>query len=257
MINFRDGLFRIWYWYVSTVDKNAEVLFMNYGYSGADEKIDLDPKDEINRYSIQLYHLLANAVPLQNKDLVEIGCGRGGGLAYVTNRFSPASAVGIDLNQRAVNFSNKHYRIPNLFFKQGDAQQLPLLNSSCDVLINVESSHRYPDMDLFLSEVVRILRPGGNFLFTDFRYNHEMSALENSLKNSGLEIVKEEDITSNVVNSLKLDDSRRRNLVERLVPSFLKKIALNFAGAVGSETYNQFENRDYIYMNYILRKPGN
>lgn len=56
------------------------------------------------------------------------------------------------------------------------------------------------------------------------------------------------------MEALDLDDQRRRNLVYKLTPKFLHKIALNFAGAVGSPTYNQFAKRDYIYYTYILKK---
>ena len=102
-INFRDWLFRIWYWYISNIDKNAEVLFMNFGYSSPDQNVDLDPKDEPNRYSIQLYHQLATAVDLKDKSLLEIGSGRGGGLSYVASNFPLKSAMGVDLNGHCFN----------------------------------------------------------------------------------------------------------------------------------------------------------
>ena len=46
----RNLFFKIWYWYISTVDKNAEIIFMNFGYSHPDMKIDLDENDEKFRY---------------------------------------------------------------------------------------------------------------------------------------------------------------------------------------------------------------
>jgi SAM-dependent methyltransferase len=252
--NLRGKLFRIWYWYVNRADKNAEVLFMNYGYSDPLQKIELDSKDEPNRYSIQLYHHLASHVDLKNKDILEIGCGRGGGLSYVTKNFAPAKAMGIDLDERAVTFCNRYYKIPGLNFKQGDAQNLPLDSNSCDVLLNVESSHRYPEMDSFLSEVVRILRPGGYFLLTDFRFDWEMDLMQRELNACGLKLIKEQLITGEVVAALDADDGRRRELIRKIVPRFLHKIALNFAGTVGSETYNHFVSRKYIYFTYIFQK---
>lgn len=253
MGSFREWIFRTWYWYVNSVDKKGEILFMNYGYSNGAE-INLDMADSANRYSIQLYHLLAGAVELNQKQILEVGSGRGGGLAYVNRRFKPLSATGMDLDNGAVLFSNKFHGSPGLSFVQGDAQQIPLESDAYDVVLNVESSHRYPDMKLFLSEVHRVLQPGGHFLFTDFRYDHEIPELQEQLKNSGMEIIKEEDITMHVVKALDLDDSRRRKLVKKLAPRMLQKVALNFAGAIGSPTYNQFLNREYVYMNYVLRK---
>ena len=251
---FRDWLFRVWYWYVNKIDKNAEILFMNFGYTDTNTAITLETHDECNRYSIQLYHYLASAIDLRNKDITEIGCGRGGGLEYITKCFSPASAKGIDLDKRAIAFCNRHYTLKGLSFLQGDAQKIPLGNNSVNVIINVESSHRYPDMVGFLREVYRILRPDGYFLFTDFRYDFEMPFLQKELHSCGLSLLKEEFITQQVVAALESDDGRRRKLVDKLTPRFLHKTALNFAGTIGSETYNRFVTRKYLYFNYILQK---
>jgi len=251
---FRENLFRIWYWYVNKVDKNAEILFMNYGYADKDKNIDLDKQNESNRYSIQLYDLLAKGTEIKDKDIVEVGCGRGGGLSYISNSFNPATAKGIDLDKRAVTFCNRYYDQHGLSFLQGDAQNLSLKNNTCDVIINVESSHRYQNMKAFLNEVFRVLRPGGHFLFTDFRYDYEIEDMKKELESSGLTVVKEEFITKEVVAALELDDERRRRLVKKLAPKFLHKVALDFAGTVGSETYNQFASGKYVYFNYILKK---
>ena len=252
--NFRESLFRIWYWYVNKLDKNAEILFMNYGYSDKDQEVPLDEQNEPNRYSIQLYHHLASATDIKNKDIVEIGCGRGGGISYITKNFSPASAKGIDLDKQAISFCNRYYSLNGLSFLQGDAQNLSLENNTCDVVINVESSHRYPDMSAFLGEVSRILRPKGYFLFTDFRYDYEIEDLRKELELSGMSVLNERFINEEVVAALELDDERKRKLVKRLTPKVLHKIALNFAGAIGSETYNQFASRKYVYFSYVLKK---
>lgn len=53
----KNLFFRFWYRYLSSIDKNAEVIFMNYGYSEDGHKIKLDETDEKNRYSIQLFSI--------------------------------------------------------------------------------------------------------------------------------------------------------------------------------------------------------
>jgi len=252
--NLREIMYRVWYRFVNNADKNAEILFMNYGYSDKNNEVPMDEQNEPNRYSIQLYHHLTSETEIKNKDIVEIGCGRGGGLSYITENFSPASAMGVDLDTLAVSFCNKHYSLNGLSFLNGNAQNLSLENNICDVVINVESSHRYPDMLSFLKEVKRILRPKGYFLFTDFRFYHEMETVKKQLEMSGMSVLKEKIINKEVVAALALDDERRRNLVKKLVPRILHKIALNFAGAIGSETYNHFVSRKYVYFSYVLQK---
>ena len=252
--NVREKLFRIWYWYVNKVDKQGEILFMNYGYCDKDQEVSLDEQNESDRYSIQLYHHLTISTEIANKDIVEIGCGRGGGLAYITRNFSPASAKGVDLDKQAISFCNSNYSLDGLSFLQSDAENLSLDSLSCDVVINVESSHRYPNMKLFLKEVSRILRPGGYFLLTDFRYDHEMEELKKELELSNLTVQTEQFINQEVIAALELDDARKRRLVKKLAPKFLHQIALNFSGTIGSETYNRFETGKYVYFSYVLKK---
>ena len=114
--SLRETFFRIWYWYVNKVDRNARILFMNFGYHDKNRHIVMEAQNECDRYSIQLYHHLVDAVNMQGKDIVEIGCGRGGGLSYIASNFSPATAIGIDLNNRAVRFCNRHYKMDGFPF---------------------------------------------------------------------------------------------------------------------------------------------
>jgi len=251
---FVEGFFRRWYRFVNNVDKNAEVVFMNYGFAEDSHKMSLDPTDEPNRYPIQLYHQLVRAHDLKNKDILEIGCGRGGGLAFLTKLLKPSSALGIDRDPSAVEFCNKFWGKPGLSFIQGDAQAISLPDNSFDVIINIESSHRYEDLNLFLGEVRRLLRPNGIFLLTDFRGKDKMPELLGKFDGSGLEIIGNDNITPQVVKALDLDDNRRRHLVKNLGPWFLHGIALNFAGAKGSPTYRRFASGKWIYFNYFFRK---
>jgi len=205
----KNALFRIWYWYVSTADKNADVTFMNYGYSKDNYSIKLDKKDEKNRYSAQLYELVATGVDIKGKDLLEVGCGRGGGLSYVNRYLSPNSATGVDLNKKAIEFCVDHYSNESINFSQGNAQNLNFQDNTFDVVINVESSHRYSQMNRFLSEVNRVLKPGGFLLFADFRPKNGLTTLNKQLEDSNFILVKEEVITSNVLEALKLASTDR------------------------------------------------
>jgi len=251
----RDWLFRRWYWYVNRIDTHGEVRFLNYGYAD-DEWPALDVADERDRYCIQLYRHVAQAVSLRDQDVVEIGCGRGGGLAWVAKTFAPATALGLDLEPGAVRFCNRTYHRPGLAFRQGDAQRLPLDDACCDAVLNVESSHRYTDLPAFLAETRRILRPGGHLLLADYRYDYEMPEFRRDLASCGLTLESEEDITDGVATALRRDDARRRRLVMRMIPRFARGLALNFAGAVGSPCYEKFAAHASIYLRCVLRKDG-
>jgi len=249
----RNLLFRIWYWYISTVDKNADIIFMNFGYSHPDISPEMSEENEKNRYPAQLYYKTSSVIDLSEKDILEVGCGRGGGLSFVTDSLNPKSAIGIDLNRKAIKFCNKFYKNDKLSFVQADAQDLPFIDNSFDFILNVESSHRYPDMPKFLSEVKRVLRPGGVFSITDFRYDHEMEELKEQLKDSEMAIQHNELITKNVTDALRKMTKDRKALVKRFLPGFLHKTGYNFAGVEGTETFNFFDTGKYEYFHYILK----
>jgi ubiquinone/menaquinone biosynthesis C-methylase UbiE len=228
---------------------------MNYGYHDSSEQLELHTNDEINRYSIQLYHRLAKMTDIKDKNIVEIGSGRGGGIAYIAQQFSPAKALGIDLNAKAAKFGNSYYNIKGLSFKQGDAQKLDIADNSIDIFFNVESSHRYPNMELFLNEVYRCLKSGGHFLYTDFRYQYEMVDLIHLLSKYNFVKFDEQYINKQVIKALEMDTARREALVNKHVPRFLRKQIHDFAGNVGSPTYNHLKNGGMIYFVFCYQKP--
>ena len=247
-------IFRVGYWYISTIDQKGDILFMNWGYNDENDEISLTASDEPNRYPIQLYHRLARTVDLKGKNILEIGCGRGGGLDYITRTFKPATAIGVDLEQRATDFGKKHFNVEGLSFKQGDALKLPFDDSAFDVVLNVESSHRYPDMNKFLTNVERVLKPNGYFLFTDFRNPESIPELLEMIKLFDFEWIDKVRINKQVLSGLTKDSERRRQLVIKYMPRFLHKTALNFAGVSDSQIYKMIESGEYEYFIFILRK---
>ncbi len=256
MIRIPSLVFRALYRYLDKLDKHSHVIFMNYGYSDPGIIIPLDERDEKNRYSLQLYHHLAEMAELKNKDVVEVGSGRGGGLEYISRKFLPESAIGIDLEKSGVVFSNKFHQLPNLTFITGKAQNLPLIDNSCDVLLNVESSHRYSTIEAFFNEVHRVLRPGGYFLYTDFRDSHQWPELVAMLNKAGLTVLEERDISTNVLQSLELDSERRASLVKRYAPRIFQKAILNFTGSKGTATFDNFLTGKVTYKSYKIRNNG-
>jgi ubiquinone/menaquinone biosynthesis C-methylase UbiE len=248
-----DQFWKFWYWYVSGRDKNSEVTFMNYGFSNLQE-LDLKEADEFNRYPIQLYDYIVCQLNIKDLDVLEVGSGRGGGAEYITRIFKPKSYKGVDLNGRAVKFCNKHYSHKELSFTQANAICLPFQNNSFDVVINVESSHRYPDAKRFFDEVHRVLKPKGYFLFTDFRDDYLIENLHQQLSNSKMNIKKKEFITPYIIKALELDHERRQMLINRLSPIIFRSIAREFSGTKGTRLYKSFKSRKLEYLYYVMQK---
>jgi len=233
---------------------------LNYGYA---ELSDDGAATSENAYGRPLYAKVAGAIDLKGLDVLEIGCGRGGGTAHVFERFEPRSLIGLDLAAAAVKRARARYGRPGLRFVGGDAEQLPFANASFDAVLNVESSHCYPNTQRFFEEVSRVLRPGGHLLFADLRHTtalapgdaKDVATLRRELEQAGLQVVEEEDITANVVHALALDTPRRRARVERTVPRFVRPHVLELMAVQGSAMYDEFDSRRQTYLRFLLQKP--
>ena len=232
--------------------------FMNYGYAG-DDMVGL-PKLEgdewAQRHAAYLYHRVAARVDLRERDVLEVGSGRGGGASYVKRHLKARRVVGLDIASWAVAFCRRVHQVDGLEFIEGDAEALPFEDSSFDAVINIESSFCYPSIERFFAEVRRVLRPQGYFLYADIRLTHEVEELERKIAHSGLTLVERSEITPNVVASLKIDSAYRARSGERLAPPFMRKHFNVFLGVAGTRIPVQLGDGRMRYLAYVLRKDN-
>jgi SAM-dependent methyltransferase len=93
--------------------------------------------------------------------VLEVGCGVGQGLGRLQHAAS--WVVGSDLTAGLIRSARGHYgsRVPLL---QCDAQALPFLRASFDVILLFEAVYYLPNTVAFLDECRRVLAPGGRVL---------------------------------------------------------------------------------------------
>jgi len=107
-------------------------------------------------------HLARYAAALdlvKDKVVLDIASGTGYGSALLAG--NAEKVIGVDYSAEAVEYSQKHYPIKNLIFKVGDAQKLPLEDSTIDIVVSLETIEHLPKPELFIQEVKRVLKPGG------------------------------------------------------------------------------------------------
>src|SRR6185312_6200263 len=102
-----------------------------------------------------------------------------------------------------------------LTFQQGDAEHLPFEGGTLDAVINVEASHCYPDFPRFLAEVARALKPGGHFLYADFRFADSFSKWEQALATGPLQIQQMRTINAEVLRGRNRNSARSLELIAR------------------------------------------
>lgn len=250
------------YWYDALARKNTgdDLLFLNHGYADPEDVrfiVDLPPDLEPHRYPIQLYDLLARLRKWHDKDALEISCGLGGGMMYVDRRYRPRTMTGLDISAASIAACRRRYGGSSLRFETGDAQAMPFADQSFDIVINVESSLNYPNFSTFLREVDRVLKPGGTFLFADYRRSGKVTKLRRSLTGMAYDVQVIADITPGIVRGLEFGFERKRSLIDRHVALPLRGIVRGFAGLSGErdEEREQFRTGAKSYLMAVLSKP--
>lgn len=245
-----------WYDAVARLDHDGELLFMNHGYQ-SEAALDLPAELEPYRYPIQLYDLLGREVDWANKDALEVSSGLGGGTVWISRRYSPRTLCGLDLASRQVRKCQQRFGLFGINYTAGDAQAMPFPDANYDIVLNVESSLNYPNFDVFLGEVFRVLRPGGYFLFADYRRTDKLPRMKAKLLQSRMEVIWLRDITSGIIAGMEKEDIRKAELIERKAPRLLAGSITNFAG-LGAGKFNEkqlFTRGEKTYIAAILRKP--
>ena len=209
-----------------------DVVFLNYGYEEDPAMgVPLSDSDERNRYFIQLYHATATQVDIQGKQVLEVGCGHGGGASYLARTLHPATYTGLDLNPSAIRFCQKRHKVKGLDFVEGTAEDLPFADNTFDALVNVESSHLYPQFDRFLAEVSRVLRPGGYFLYTDARLLGDIPAWEEALADAPLRMVSQRTVSADVVRGMEKSMHQWQYVIDQVAPRPLRGLTRRFSPA--------------------------
>jgi SAM-dependent methyltransferase len=128
--------------------------------------------------------------------VLDVGCGRGLLLNGAARRVPNGSAVGIDLwraedlkdNRPEATLENARLEgvADRVRVETGDMRQLPFPNASFDVIVSRAAVHNIPDSagrDQAITEMVRVLAPGGQLVLDDIR---NLDAYETGLRSRGI-----------------------------------------------------------------------
>lgn len=180
-------------------------VFQNHGYAEDGERFEwLRPEDLRHRYPLNLVRYLVRDLVLDGRDVLDVGCGRGGACSFYARYHRPRRVVGVEYSRACAALCRRAHPLPAVSFVCGDAALLPLADESFDVVTNMESSHCYPAPGLFFAEVWRVLRPGGAFRYTDvFGDPAEPARTRARLVAAGFQIELEDDITARVARGLR------------------------------------------------------
>lgn len=109
------------------------------------------------------YEVIVAELPLEGATVLELGCGKAEKTRAIAQLGKVASiqALEVDAIQHVRNLQIRD--LPNVEFRQGAAEAIPAGDCTFDIVMMFKSLHHVPTdkMDLALSEIHRVLKPGG------------------------------------------------------------------------------------------------
>ena len=232
-------------------------MFMNLGYNSLGVA-DVNEADSKNEHHISLYRKLLNEVPgitERNKkwEVLEVGCGRGGGCYVLKNYYNMITITGIDLSSANIVLAKKI--LPELHFMVDSATEFKF-DKKYDLILNLESSHAYNSRKVFFENVNAHLKNNGIFAFGDVMAKTKVEEIEKWLVGSGFKIIKSETITTGIISSIEKNSAKQFPLQTKFKYLFPQRIH-NFLVTIHSKLLARFKSGMALYRIYILVKTAN
>ncbi len=101
---------------------------------------------------------------------LEIGCGRGEGLAHIIDAFGADQVLGIDIDPDQVALARRRIRPGHkdrVAVRQGVAEHIESPDASFDAVFDFQMLHHADDWRQAVAEVSRVLKPGGRFYLSE------------------------------------------------------------------------------------------
>jgi ubiquinone/menaquinone biosynthesis C-methylase UbiE len=128
------------------------------------------------------------AIPAINMDghaVLDVGCGNGYALMYP--QYAKAKErVGIDVDAAALAEGTAKY--PELKLVYGGAEKLPFTNESYDTVVS-RVALPYTDIRTAMSEIHRVMKPGGHLFLTMHDWRHHAGFFGSALTNRAVKYV--------------------------------------------------------------------
>ncbi len=115
---------------------------------------------------------ILQGVDLENKRVLDIGCGMGGIDILLAQEYGAAKVTGIDVEKPVLDKANQYILEADLTdkisFTLVESGPLKFENHSFDVVFSKDALLHIPDKKMLFSEIFRVLKPNGLFVAGDW-----------------------------------------------------------------------------------------
>ena len=236
--------------------------FFNGGYLPFDPDFVEHPEFSGEAHCAMMYHQAGHTqikqLSVTPKDILDVGCGQGGGLVLLSRLFPNANLTGTERSMAAVALAHKRTApLISADIQKGKAKHLGFEADSFDLVISV-GAPTYFGLTTFLQETAKVLRAGGVVSFSGGYRQGDHDEIEAELRAAalhfGLEFVSYKNITPNTFASLKAD-LPRREIALASVPWPFSLYATKWADMPGSREYEEYETGLRADFSAVLKKP--
>ena len=118
----------------------------------------------LNRWTVRTLELAGD------EDVLDVGFGGGVGLGLVLRRLTNGRATGFDLSEEMASGARRRFASAiatgRLALARADVAAIPFADGSFDRVYSVNTVFFWPDVPAGLSEIRRVMRPGGRLVIT-------------------------------------------------------------------------------------------
>ena len=143
---------------------------VHWGYWPHPDAADGTPQDYADAAE-ELCQLLCRTASIHDgARILDVGCGFGGTIASLNERFDNLEMIGVNIDKRQLERASRTIQARGnnqIQFVQADACQLPFPDNSFDIVLAVECIFHFPSRERFFDEVHRVLRSQGSLTLSD------------------------------------------------------------------------------------------
>jgi ubiquinone/menaquinone biosynthesis C-methylase UbiE len=121
------------------------------------------------KYELKVLRGMTSINSIENA--LEIGCGNGSGTEIIKKYFSASSITGVDMDEKMIGIAQKRNKDSTISFKVMDASILDFPDNHFDAVFDFAIIHHIPNWKDCLSELKRVLKPGGELILEDLSLN--------------------------------------------------------------------------------------